>query len=359
MTVRSSVRQFETEPDSDEEEGEETKPPPTPSSRAALTHAFGTKKSKKAVAAVAENRLLARDDENLDNPISSAILSAIKEEEDDKAGILETEAASRVNKPLPQADVSASDISDVYALGALVFPAPPTTTLSQMSIKEWLDRAKQGKPINSHYRYVAHRVGYLTKTVLKDPESKDARQKLQVLRYIELLLEMHTFVSRRPGRRPLPPIEQWTTSQAGGKALGTASLSTTFQSRIVSHFFPTNIPTAASKTLLTTTILALTLHVPPPKFQPGAAPTVLATDPSDIQLDLALPQVEVSKLFRELGCKLESATDAELTRWGLDKVVSKGVDDEGNEVRLPKPKFAKLRFPIEFPKISMGRPSRR
>ncbi|SLM39136.1 RNA polymerase I associated factor, A49-like, partial [Lasallia pustulata] len=55
MTVKSRIRQYQQDSESEEEDT----PAPAYSSRAALTEAFGSKKSKKAVATIAENRLLA------------------------------------------------------------------------------------------------------------------------------------------------------------------------------------------------------------------------------------------------------------------------------------------------------------
>ncbi|KAK4946220.1 DNA-directed RNA polymerase I subunit rpa49 [Elasticomyces elasticus] len=351
MTVRSSVRQ----PAQDNSDSEAEATQPTPSSRAALTEAFGTKKSKKAVASMAENRLLARGGagDATHDALSSAILSSIKDEGDvDELD----QATSRANKPLPQADLSATDITQVYPFSSLIFPGPARTTLSQMPIAYWRDRIGSAKPVNSRYRFIAHRVESLTKPHIDNPADKTYLTNLQVLRYIQLLLEIYTYIARLPNRRPIPDPEKWPA-----KTTSDASLSTTFLSKLISHFFPTSQPMQQAKTLLVTTILALTLHVPPPKFHAGQELPALITEPSDISLDLALQPTEVNKYYRELGCKIDSLTDAELTRYGWEKAgkARKVVDASGKEVSLPKPKFAKLRFPIEFPKVSAGRPSAR
>ncbi|KIX96862.1 uncharacterized protein Z520_07582 [Fonsecaea multimorphosa CBS 102226] len=374
MTVRSTVRQLDKESDDDDDGGDDgaegIKPAAlTTPSRAALTQAFGTKKSKRAVASVAENRLLARDGENDDNPLSNALLSSIKEEDDDDADVMLDAAAaggasSRANKPLPQANLDTADITQVYALSSLVFPGPDRTTLSQMPIAYWKECAKNKKPVSTHLRFVATRVGYLTQRHLKQPDNQDVLLKLQILRYIQLLVEIHKYVSHLPRQRRIAAPESWprgTTTDS--------SLSTAFKGKLMSHFFPTGTPTTFNKTLFTSTILALTLHIPPPKFTPGDTPKMLFTELSDMTLDLAMPHAEIHKLYRELGCKIESMTDAELHRHGWDKVVSPAaaqqrgkagvVDEDGKAVKLPKPKFAKLRFPIEFRRISAGRPGRR
>ncbi|KIW27360.1 uncharacterized protein PV07_07104 [Cladophialophora immunda] len=363
VTVRSTVRQVDNQESDGEEDGAETKPAPTPS-RAALTQAFGTKKSKRAVASSAENRLLARDGENVDNPVSNAILSSIKEEDDPADMMVDAGASARANKPLPQANLDTTDITQVYDLSELVFPGPYRTTLSQMPIAYWKECAKNKKPVSTHLRFVATRVGYLTQRHLKQPDNPDVLLKLQILRYIQLLVEIHKYVSHLPARRPVARPEQWPA----GTTTGDSALSTAFKARLMARFFPNHLPSAFNRTRLTATILALTLHVPPPVFTPGDTPKTLFAEPTDITLDLAMPHAEVHKLYRELGCKIEAMTDAELQRHGWDKVslVSQrgagGLADDGHgngPVKLPRPKFAKLRFPVEFPRISAGRPGRR
>ncbi|KAJ9603738.1 DNA-directed RNA polymerase I subunit rpa49 [Cladophialophora chaetospira] len=353
MTVRSTVRI----PDKESKDEEDEEVTATPSSRAALTEAFGTKKSKRAVASMAENRLLARDGES-DNPVSAAILSSIQEDYSDDDDLTSSTAA-RVNKPLPPANLDTEDIREVYDLSHLVFPGPHQTTLSQMQITYWKQHVEKNKPIPTNLRFIATRVGYLTQKHLKDPQNTDLRQKVQLLRYIQLLVEIHKFVSHQNNRKPMLPVETWPK----GTTTDTY-LSDHFKQRLVSAFFPTNIPTVFAKTLLTSTILALTLHIPPPKSPspPGEPPSVLFTEPSEITLDLAMPAAEINKLYRELGCKLETMRDPELSKYGWDKVgaPTKKIDQEtGKVVKLPQPKWAKLKFPVEFPKVSSGRPNGR
>ena len=356
MTVRSSVRQLQPDVDDEEANGEErTVPPQTPSSRAALTEAFGTKKSKKAVASVAENRLLASGGGNAENPLSNAILSALKDEDelDDFDNEIDLSTASRLNKPLPEANMSTNNIKDVYALKSLIFPSPPSTTLSQMPIAYWRDNVKSQKPVRSRSRFISNRVLYLAKAHLADPSNEQPLRNLQILRYILLLLEIHNYISRLPPRRPVPQPEQWPA-----KTTSDASLSMAFLARLTTHFLPTGIPTTHAKTLLTTTILALTLQIPLPRSQPN----FLITEPTDIALDLALQPLEASKLYRELGCKMVSVNDRDAKSWGLENISKAGrkmVNQDGQEITVPKPKWAKLEFPIQFPKVSAGRPNRR
>lgn len=352
MTVRSSVRQLEAAPP-DSDEDAETKPAVTNySSRAALTQAFGTKKSKKAVQSIAENRLLARGaDDVANNPLSNAILSSVP---DEVAVDAEEPETPRTHKPLPPADLSTDDITQVYPLASLVFPGPAWTTLSQMPVAYWRDRISNKKEVKSTSRFVANRVAYLTKSHLASPSDESLLLNVQILRYIQLLIEISVYIHRLPRQRPIPQPEKWPLKTI----TESSSVSNSLLAKLTAHFFPNSLPTTHNTTLLHTTILALALHIPPPSLKLGVG--TLVTEPTDLALDLALEQTQVRKLYRELGCKIESAKDSELQRWGLQKVIGKKiVDADGKETALPKPKFAKLSFPIHFPTVSQGRPSTR
>ncbi|KIV91598.1 hypothetical protein PV10_06117 [Exophiala mesophila] len=365
MTIRSSVRQVpSTADDGDEDDEQQRSQPSSQYTRAALTEAFGTKKSRKAVAAVAENRLLAQGGgDKADDPISRAILSSVDDIDD---GLLihsinsEDGTASRANKPLPQADLSATEISQVYPLRSLVFPHPATTTLSQMPTASWKNRVANKKEVSTRSRFVSSRVQDVVQRHLAEPESREHLQTMQLLRYILVLIEMHTYTTRLPSRRPVPPPEKWPERTMSNDT----TLSTGFLAAVVRHFFPMSaggLPTTHAKTLLTTTILALTLQIPPPKFRPGAE--ILVADPTEIALDLALQPKDVSKLYRELGCKMAPVSDAELRSWGWDKLADrigkKVTGADGEEITIPRPKWPKLKFPIDFPKVSAGRPKQR
>ena len=346
MTIRKSVRVI----DQDVEEDEEERPQATPSSRAALTHAFGTKKSRKAVASIAENRLLTREGES-ENPVSSAILNSIQEDDEDSDNV---STDVRVNKPFPRAELQTTDLTEVYDLKDLVRPANWGTTLSQMPIARWKDSIQKDKAVSTSMRYVATRVTYLTKKHLKDPLNVEALQKVQLLRYIQLLVEIRKYVARQSSRKRMESVEKWPKGTTSDTAL-----SLQFKTSLVATFFPDLIPTEFRKTLLTSTILALTLHIPPPIITPGETKTMLFTETSEIALDLAVPASEINKLYRELGCKLKTMTDSELKKCGWDKAARKIDEETGKVIKGPSVKFAKLRFPIEFPKVSSGRPGGR
>ena len=341
MKIRSSVRQQEQVPE--EDDSTDIKPTTNYSARAALTHAFGTKKSKKAVASVAENALIARAAaENLDSPTTQALLSSIPTSE--LADQLGESASSLIqaNKPLPVPDLTTNDITKVYPLSSLVFPSPPSKTLNKMPVDDWKSRIANKQPIECGSRFVAIRSTPAVMAVTANPDNQNVLETLHILRYLLILIELAFFLRTIPSNKPIPPISKWPSPLRDSKEIPEPLLS-----KILEKYCPNSLgPTKNATTLLNTTILALTLHIPPPSGNHGVG--ILATEPYDIQQDLSLKPDEVRHLFRELGCKWEPATDAELERWGL---VKKKPKKEGGQAA----RFAKLKFPIEFPKMSRGK----
>lgn len=345
LTARSCVRRREAAVSEDEASDEETKAVTNYSSRAALTNTFGTKKSKKAVQSFAENRLLVRGGDDANNPLSKAILSTMPQS--DIPEDTDTRQLAQSNKPLPVPDLNTDDVTQAYPLTSLVFPAPPTTTIAQMPIAAWVDTISKAKAVNSASRFVATRVYYLTRAHMASPEDTNLRLNVQLLRYTLLLIELSQHLGTLRPHSHIPSPATWRPKTTTG------NLPNALISAILTHFFPTNQLTTPGTILLHTTILALTLHIPPPSLQVAAG--TLITDPSDIVLDLSLAPEVCSKYFKELGCKMVSASDGELALWGLEKSKPKK-EAAGNGTRVTqKPKFAKLSLPFVFPTVSVGR----
>jgi DNA-directed RNA polymerase I subunit RPA49 len=341
MIVRPHVRQLQ--PDKDSEDEDDDAPVPQLSARAKLTEAFGTKKSRKAVQAIAENRLLANGGED-EEQMSQAMIDAIEGDDDDE-GIADQH---RINKPLPPVNTKATKADDAYPISTLVVPGPARTTLDSISFSYWTERLSKSKNVTSRSRFVSNRVEYLVQAYLQKPQTETKKQYVQLLRYIELLLVLHKHLASLPPNKRIPDTTKWPEKVL--KSFPPAS--DTLVPGLVAHFFPEGTPRQRPMTFLRATILALTLHIPPPSLNPGE--NLLITEPTDVSLDLALEQKDATSLFKELGCKLKPATEIELTRWGLSKL-GKARDENGKEIPLPKPRFARLSVPLDFPKVSQGR----
>jgi DNA-directed RNA polymerase I subunit RPA49 len=348
LTARSSVRRREAAESEDDESGEETKAVTNYSTRAVLTNTFGTKKSKKAVQAIAENRLLARGGDDANKPLSDAILSSMPES--DMPDDTDTRQLAQSNKPLPVPDLHTNDVNLAYPLTSLVFPSPPASTLDQLPLSAWIDSVTNNKPVNASSRFVANRIIYLIRAHTSSPSDAILKLNVQLLRYMLLLLELtsHLRTLRSHARIPLPST--WPPKTITG------NLSFTLIAGTLAHFFPNNQISTAGTTLLHTTILALALHIPPPSFQ--VTPGTLVSEPTDLQMDLALKPEVCRKYYTELGCKMENASDAELSLWGLEKMTKKRRAEEGKK-SIPRPKWAKLKLPLVFPTLSVGRQQKR
>ncbi|OAP53926.1 hypothetical protein AYL99_11948 [Fonsecaea erecta] len=116
----------------------------------------------------------------------------------------------------------------------------------------------------AHLRFMATRIGHLMQRHLKQPDHQDIVLKLQILRYINPLVEIHKYVSHLSCQQCIAPPEQWPPGTTSESALSTA-----FKRKLMAQYFPTHTASTFNKTLLTATILALMLHIPPPTFMPS------------------------------------------------------------------------------------------
>lgn len=345
LTVRGAIRQ---RPKLDESDDEDTQNfLAAQGTRAALTEAFGSKKSKKAVQSMAENRQLGQGVEGA--TIADAITSHMADDEEEEPET--ATATARSNKPLPKANLTTDDIEEVYSISSLIQPSPASRTLQSMPLEPWKARLKIGKEVGGlRSRYVANRVSYIGKPLLESNDPKYVQQ-MQLLRYIEMLVEIAQFTAKQNRKHKMKFVDEWPDHTL------TPGISPSIVKQIVNHFFPENIPSERSMTLLRTTIFALTLHILPPSGKTGGGQMV--AEPTDIQLDLAMEIPEVRKLYHELGCKVAGATDKDLVAWGYQKLVEKKKKKTDDGKVLPKHMFAVLRFPLNFPKIGGQRRAKR
>lgn len=342
LVVRSSLRQRKTADDSDVSENEDPSLSQTYVTRSDLTEAFGSKKSKKAVQTMAENRQLGQG--GAAGTIANAMISKLGDEDDED---LASHTDARANKPLPVPNLNTTDVAELYSLTSLMSPKPARNTLKTMQLSKWISSLDARKDITGiRSRFVANRIGYLGKKLLNlGGTDEKYLQQCQLLRYIELLLVMNHYLSKQSRAKKFPFVDKWP---ADTLPLDT---SPTLVKQFLSDFFPGNMASNHQMTLLRATILALTLHILPPSGTWGS--NVLAVEPFDIAQDLSMDVVDVKRLYRELGCKLESAKEKDLAVWGLEKTYKK--KKGANGLPLPAPQFAKLRMPPEFPKVSSGR----
>ncbi|GMF75857.1 unnamed protein product [Aspergillus oryzae] len=304
---------------------------------------------------MAENAQLSNAPAGAASAAESAILSSMPL---DSATDIATKTAAvqaqvQANKPLPQANLAASHPSDVYPIDVLV-PGGLSTLQQLPGTNEWQETVNSGEAVATTSRYVSRRVEAVV-------NSTNATQ-LQVLRFIFLLLELARALrsgkdskSSGPGSKRLPPrdeLRRILSSPTGAKTDSAETLPDPVIDAIRRKFAPqgTHI-TKNDITFLHTTICALSLHIPPQPAKDGGssslggnAPNELATDPSDLRDDLRLDNTVITQYFRELGCRVDKPRETEFAKWGI-----KGGKAEANARRV-----ARLRVPVEFPKVSRG-----
>ena len=331
-------------------------------SRTALTETFGSKKSKRAVASLAENRLLtgAADDEDpTSNPLSNALMATMPKDGELPNGI----AADIVqeNKPLPRPNLEATTSDAVYPLTSLVFPSPEA--LKSIDVEDWQKAASEKSDIQTRSRFVASRVdpyAYATLNPVEanSPEHLAALQRLRLLRYLLILIELSYSMSAKLGMRSgkkVPPAQKLHASLSDPKP------PLKIVEGIRRRFVPATDHTMRSfeTQLLHTNICALTLHLPSRKTMVNPA-LHYCTEPSEIRDDLGVDDRTVRQYFRELGCRIDSLTETDAVAFGIKKRKKKDLEAAGDalQARAQEVRIAKLRMPLVFPRNRGGKPNR-
>ncbi|KAJ5927088.1 hypothetical protein N7516_008861 [Penicillium verrucosum] len=344
-TLRGAVRSRRSEEDSDEEMNTMR------AQRTALTNTFGTKQSRKAVQSMAENAQL-----------SNAPTGAVPQ-----AGAAPHLLATGKHSLRPRQGSRHASRSASRQTPPNAEPRGSHSTLSQLNgVDEWKTQVEAGLGVTTVSRYVSNRVGAVV--------NSDNTTHLQVLRFIQLLIEFGRSLKNAganakgggPGSKRLPPREDLrrilsnttgssVTKPKPGAAAEPASTDLLPESVIDAvrrRFAPSGGYVSKNDfTLLHTTICALSLHIPPQPARDGGssslggnAPNELATDPSDLRDDLRLDPNTIHQYFRELGCRIDKPRETEFAKWNI----------KGGRAEAHARRVARLRVPVEFPKVSRG-----
>lgn len=276
------------------------------------------------------------------------------------------QAEVQAAKPLPTPDLSAAHPADVYPLETLV-PGGHSTLRQLTGVDEWKQQVDNGLEVTTGSRYVANRVVAVAQS--------DNATQLQVLRFIHLLLEFARCLKSMgrdkgsgPGSKRLPPRDDLRRilSSTSGAPKGTTKgkdkdsepapenllLPDAVVDAVRRRFAPSGgFLTKHDLTLLHTTVCALSLHIPPQPAKDGGSsslggntPNELATDPADLRDDLRLDSNTVQQYFRELGCRIDRPRESEFAKWNI----------KGGRAEAHARRVARLRVPVEFPKVSRG-----
>jgi DNA-directed RNA polymerase I subunit RPA49 len=170
--------------------------------RHALASEFGSKRSKKAIAAMAENAISrGRAADPNAAPKNEAVASAVLQNMSSTTAAMPTKeelaASVDTSKPRPVPNLSAEHAADVYTVDAII----GKDLMSLIPVKDWVDAAQAGTGVNVHSRFVASRM-------LKFAKAKDV-QKLKVLRFVLLCINFNSaLVTKGKGPKRIPHHDQ-------------------------------------------------------------------------------------------------------------------------------------------------------
>lgn len=281
-----------------------------------LGQAFGTKKAKKAIASVTENAISARTGQPATmDAAAQAMIASMAKDAEGMATRDQLAAEANASKPRPRANLSATDIKDVYTVDNLI----GVDILKVVPVFDWQQAINAKKEIIVRSEYVAHRIQRVSSST----------EKLRILRYLLLLIDIH--ISSKPkkfGKGKMLPKRDEMKKVAGG--LPEAVIES------VRRQFSTSGEMSKYQTdFLTTHICALACLV-----------DNYMVDMYDLQADLRLDVKGLSQYFQEIGAKITALPEQMKKELGLDKASA------------AQRKLAKLKLPLDFPRVAFARRAR-
>ncbi|KAH7357481.1 DNA-directed RNA polymerase-like protein I 49 kDa polypeptide [Pyrenochaeta sp. MPI-SDFR-AT-0127] len=324
VVVRSTLRS-EIEEMREEQARLEARQNTVTAKRYALAAEFGSKKSRKALE---ERTLNAIRSSNADDPsavrnesIAENVLQNMSSSTVAMPTKEELAAAVDSSKPRPIPNLAAEYPGDVYTIDTVV----GSELMTMLEVKDWVEASAAGEGVSVSSKYVAKRIVKLAKN--------KQIQKLKVLRFILLCINFSAALYGGGGSRPKKiPMKAKLEAQMGDDTPAGCVMA------IKRKFAPetgSEMPRWNIDNLLT--------HV-------AAAALIVddhAVDVNDLRDDLRLENKEIKQYFAELGCKVTPPTQADLTKWKLNKAES------ANHF------IAKLKLPLTFPRVGGPQKKRR
>ncbi|KAE8446108.1 hypothetical protein EG329_012479 [Mollisiaceae sp. DMI_Dod_QoI] len=289
--------------------------------RNVLGQTFGTKKARKAIASVTENaispdksaRKLANGQAPKLDGAAAAIIANMAEATKGMSSRDELAKAADAAKPRPKANSNATDIKDVYTIDSLI----GLETMKLIPVKQWQDKLKKSQEMAIPSQFVAYR--------LQRGRGSDL-EKLRIMRYMLLLLEVYNTATTVRGLKKLPNRETLKNLPGSG------DMPEAVFEGVRRKFTEGGLMTKYLSDLLITHLCAMACLVD--NFE---------VDMWDLKEDLKLEMKPMSQYFNEIGAKIGILGEAERKRMGLERAAA------------AQRKVAKLKLPLDFPKVSFGR----
>ncbi|OTA66591.1 A49-like RNA polymerase I associated factor [Hypoxylon sp. EC38] len=278
-----------------------------------LGEAFGTKKAKKALAAITENAIApgkAISDaggkpEKL-NDSSLALMESINNVTMGMASKEDLQAQADAAKPVPPYNPDAQEIQDVYTPESLI----GGEILNAIPIRDWQEQVKKGVNIPMTGAFVANRLVAIA-------EGPNPVHRLRTLRYLDFLIKFvkNTKPGKERGTKRILPRDKLKELLKPAPEPVVENIRRKFSVNGEMRKFHVD--------LANTYCCAL-----------AAILSNYSFDTSKIRFDLGLDEKQFGQYFREIGGKVKNMKGA----------------DKGTHVQV-----AVLALPLEFPKVAMYR----
>ncbi len=284
--------------------------------RNVLGQTFGTKKARKAIASVTENAISpdksarGRTNPSKLDATTSAILANISEATNGMTSREELAQRAEDAKPRPKASKDATNIKDVYTIDSLI----GNDILKLVPIRQWQEAIQANKEVFVPSLFAAHRIEKWSTSI----------EKLKILRYMILVIEVFNACKGSRGVRTLPKRDELK------RLLG--DIPEAVLESIKRKFTEGPLITKFGVDLMITHLCALACVVE--NFE---------VNTFDLKEDLKLENKEMSQYFAEIGARVGVLGERERIKLGLEKAAA------------AQQKVARLKLPLEFPKLSFGR----
>ncbi|KUJ19884.1 RNA polymerase I associated factor, A49-like protein [Mollisia scopiformis] len=284
-----------------------------------LGQTFGTKKARKAIASVTENaispdkslRMLANGQAPKLDGASAAIIASMAKATKGMSTRDDLSKAADDAKPRPKANLDATDVADVYTVDSLI----GEDTMMLIPVRLWQEAIRKNKEIVISSSYVANRIGRT---------KYDNIEKLKILRYMLLLIDVYNNCTIMRGQRKLP------NPRTLREVIG--DMPEAVLEGVKRNFTEGGLMSKYKSDLLITHLCAMACLVD--NFE---------VDMWDLKEDLKLEMKPMAQYFNEIGARNGALGVAEKQRLGLDKAAA------------AQRKVAKLKLPLDFPKVGFGR----
>ncbi|TAQ83850.1 hypothetical protein B7494_g7824 [Chlorociboria aeruginascens] len=285
-----------------------------------LGQTFGTKKARKVINSYTENAITpARAERTTANgapvkldSVAAAMLASMAESTAGMASRDELAAKADAAKPRPKANLAATEVQNVYTIDTLI----GLEIMTSIHVLQWEEALKAKKPIMFTTRYVPSKL----------QKHQTNTEKLKILKYMLCLINLYNVSKPTRDGRQLPRRDMVRTALDAPEAV-IDSIKRKFTEGGVMNRFKCD--------LLITHLCAMACII-----------DNYEVDMYDLRQDLKLEARDMQKYFHEIGAKIVAMPEALKKQLGLDKAAA------------AQRKFARLKLPLDFPKVSFARKAR-